>query len=79
MGTWYAIEWWFLQRLTRGKRVICWYTGFTLQLYKKIQMESFAFMFSLKISVTTFFEDQTSCKNCYRQLWSCFIYNQYTQ
>ena len=42
----------------QGNKVICWCTGFTLLLYKKIQMESFAFMFSLKISVyDLFFED----------------------
>ena len=41
----------------QGDKVICWYTGFTLQLYKNIQMESFAVMFS-KFQFTTFsFED----------------------
>ena len=31
MGTWYAIEWSFLQRPNTGGggKVICWYTGFT--------------------------------------------------
>ena len=33
MGTRYAKEWWFLQRLSRGDKVICWYTGFTFQTF----------------------------------------------
>ena len=57
MGTWYAIEWWFLQRLTRGVSSVG-ILALPFSYIKKNQMESLAFMFSLKISVYYyFFED----------------------